>query len=814
LNLSLSPAFVGKHLPEVLAGNHLPIPQPTVTAAVIQTNLRKMKFSAGQWKMEEGIVPFWAAHAFKTTITEPDAEAGKSAAVRLLLCKPVHTRGDTLDTSTITTTLSSPAPGVISVHAVHWKGSVRNGPNFAIDTSAPSDASVRKEGSRVILQSGSLSASIETADNQFTIDFLDPKGSRLTGHGFRSLGYMKDVRDYPYTEGIYRGHKGFICANLDIGVGELVYGLGERFGPLVKNGQIVDCWNEDGGTSSELSYKNVPFYMTNKGYGVLVRHTGRVAFEVMSERSTRCNISVQDEQIEYLIIHGPTPKEILSKYVALTGRAPLPPAWSYGLWLTSSFTTNYDEQTVTGFVDKFAELDIPLSVFHFDCFWMRGFEWTNFEWDEEQFSDPEGYLTRLIKEKNLQVCVWINPYIAQESKLFDEAVKHGYLMMKTDGNVLQLDMWQSGMGIVDFTNPGACKWYQGYLAKLIAQGVTAFKTDFGERIPFTNVSYHDKSDPYLMHNYYTHLYNRCVQDILDEKLGPGASCLFARSATAGGQTMPVVWGGDCESTYVAMGETLRGGMSLGMSGFAHWSHDISGFEGAGGSLPPAHLYKRWVAFGLLSSHSRLHGSKSYRVPWIYDDEACDVLRRFTKLKISLAPYLFAAAVEARQQGTPVLRATCVEFPKDKNVWHLDQQYMFGPSLLVAPIFNEQGTVEFYVPQAEDGSDDEWTSLFTGKRYKPGKWYNETHDFLSLPLLLRPNSLLIRNTAITRPEHDISEGLEALYGHVTKDVSVEVFDSRGNVLGSLATTQEGGKVSVLGDGIKVKQSFVGDGKGIF
>ena len=223
----------------------------------------------------------------------------------------------------------------------------------------------------------------------------------------------------------------------------------------------------------------------------------------MSERSTRCNISVQDEQIEYYIIYGPTPKEILSKYVALTGRAPLPPAWSYGLWLTSSFTTSYSEQTVSGFVDRFAELDIPLSVFHFDCFWMRGFEWTNFEWDNEMFPDPSGYLTRLRKEKNLKICLWINPYIAQESRLFDEAVKNGYLVMKTDGNVLQLDMWQSGMGIVDFTNPEACKWYQSYLAKLIDQGVSSFKTDFGERIPFTNVVYSDKSDPYLMHNYYT-----------------------------------------------------------------------------------------------------------------------------------------------------------------------------------------------------------------------------------------------------------------------------------------------------------------------
>ena len=461
-----------------------------------------------------------------------------------------------------------------------------------------SHASVDTQDKSVTVQSGSLSAKVNTEENQFAVDFLDANGTRLTGHGFRSLGYMRDLRDNPYSEGVYRGHKGFMTTNLDLGVGELVYGLGERFGPFIKNGQSVDVWNEDGGTSSELAYKNIPFYITNKGYGILVRHAGRISLEVQSERTTRVNISVEDETLEYVIIHGATPKDILDKYTALTGRPPLPPAWSYGLWLTTSFTTSYDEKTVTGFIDGFKERDIPLSVFHFDCFWMKGFEWCNFEFDSDMFPDPQGYLTRLQKEKGQRICVWINSYIAQESALFEEGRAGGYLVKKTDGKVFQMDNWQAGMALVDFTNPEAWKWYQSYLEKLVDMGVTAFKTDFGERIPFQNITYHDGSDPTLMHNYYTLLYNKCVQEVLDKKLGKNKGCLFARSATVGGQTMPVHWGGDCESTYAAMAESLRGGLSLGLCGFGYWAHDIGGFEG----LPSPDIYKRWYVYHHDSQH--------------------------------------------------------------------------------------------------------------------------------------------------------------------------------------------------------------------
>ncbi|HSL28861.1 MAG TPA: alpha-xylosidase, partial [Anaerolineales bacterium] len=580
--------------------------------------------------------------------------------------------------------------------------------------------------------SGELQVRIHKG-NEWLVEYA--AGDRvMTSSGWRAMGFV-DTPDGRY-----------IHEQLNLGVGECVYGLGERFTAFVKNGQVVDMWNQDGGTSSEQAYKNIPFYLTNRGYGVFVRHPERVSFEVASEKVERVQFSVPGERLEYFIIYGPTPKEILERYTALTGRPALPPAWSFGLWLSTSFTTNYDEETVTSFIDEMARRDIPLHVFHFDCFWMKEFHWTDLQWNPDIFPDPEGMLGRL-QSRGLHICVWINPYIAQRSILFDEATHHNYLLRKPSGKVWQWDMWQAGMGIVDFTYPAARSWYAEKLRGLIKMGVDAFKTDFGERIP-TDVVYHDGSDPLKMHNYYSYLYNKTVFDLLREERGDGDAIVFARAATAGGQQFPVHWGGDSTASFESMGETLRGGLSLGLCGFGFWSHDIGGFE----QTSNANVYKRWTAFGLLSSHSRLHGSNTYRVPWNYDEEAVAVLSKFAKLKCSLMPYLFRAAIQSHEQGTPMLRAMMFEFPNDPACDYLDRQYMLGDSLLVAPVFNQDGSVSYYVPEGK------WTNFFNGEIVEGPRWVREMHDFLSLPVLVRPNSIIAIGSRTDRPDYDYSENV--------------------------------------------------------
>lgn len=686
-----------------------------------------MKFTNGYWLMRDGVTL-----AFPVEIR--DVRVCDGLLKLFVATRPVRHRGDTLDGPMLTYEFSSPFADAISVKVYHFKGGLARGPEFELHKEEGYTPVITQDDEYITMTSGRLAMRLRKSGG-WSMDFLYD-GKRLTGNGHKNTGYLTVA-----------GEGAYMREQLDLGVGEYIYGLGERFTPFVKNGQVVDIWNEDGGTSSELSYKNIPFYISSKGYGVFVNNTGKVSYEIGSENVSKVQFSVPGECLEYYLIGGESPKEVLSNYTLLTGRPALPPAWSFGLWLTTSFTTSYDEETVTSFIDGMAQRDLPLHVFHFDCFWMKESQWCDFTWDKDVFPEPEAMLRRL-KERGLKICVWINPYIAQKSHLFDEGMEKGYLIRRPDGSVWQWDRWQAGMGIVDFTNPDAVEWYKNELRRLLDMGVDCFKTDFGERIP-VDVVYHDGSDPVLMHNYYTLLFNKAVFEVLTEKRGPNEAVLFARSATAGGQKFPVHWGGDCSANYDSMAESLRGGLSLCASGFGFWSHDIGGFE----RTAPPDIYKRWTAFGLLSSHSRLHGNESYRVPWLFDEEAVDVLRFFTKLKCRLMPYIYSAACEAAYDGIPTMRAMFLEFPEDPGCLQLDRQYMLGSSLLVAPIFNDTGMAQYYLPAGK------WTNLISGEKIDGGCWRNEKHDYMSLPLLVRENSVIAIGETDDRPDYDYADGVE-------------------------------------------------------
>jgi alpha-D-xyloside xylohydrolase len=368
-------------------------------------------------------------------------------------------------------------------------------------------------------------------------------------------------------------------------------------------------------------------------------------------------------------------------------------------------------------------------------------------------------------------------------------MQNDFLLKRPDGSVWQWDKWQAGMGIVDFTNPEACRWYANKLRALIAMGVDCFKTDFGERIP-TEVVYHDGSDPLRMHNYYPYLYNQTVFELLEEELGSGAAVVFARSATAGGQKFPVHWGGDNTATFESMAESLRGGLSLALSGFGFWSHDIGGFE----MTTPAAVYKRWCAFGLLSSHSRLHGSSSYRVPWHFDVEAVAVLRKFSRLKCRLMPYLFAAAVAAHQQGLPLMRSMLLEFPEDPGCEYLDRQYMLGESLLVAPVFSFDGQVSYYVPAGC------WTTYFSGKTVQGPVWVQESHDYLGLPLLVRPNAVIPVGNTDSRPDYDFENGVTLQVYQLSKGThkSITIPTQTGEVAATFEIKRQNQEIAVKCD----------------
>jgi alpha-D-xyloside xylohydrolase len=347
------------------------------------------------------------------------------------------------------------------------------------------------------------------------------------------------------------------------------------------------------------------------------------------------------------------------------------------------------------------------------------------------------------------------------------------------------------MAIVDFTNPEAVKWYQSKLRKLLEMGVDCFKTDFGERIPVDDVVYHDGSDPKLMHNYYAHLYNKAVFDLLEDFHGKGDATVFARSATAGCQKFPVHWGGDCEATFESMAEDLRGGLSFCLSGPAFWSHDIGGFTGTA----DAALYKRWVAFGLLSTHSRLHGSSSYRVPWLFDEESVTVMRHFARLKNRLIPYLMSVANEANEKGWPAMRAMMFEYPDDPACLHLDRQYMLGSSLLVAPVFRADNFAEYYLPRGR------WTNFLTAKSIEGGQWRRETIDFMHVPLFVRENTILPLGSDENQPRWTFADELTLHLFHISdgSDLTLTTVDTESRKPTTIHCRRTGERIVLSGDG---------------
>ena len=728
-----------------------------------------MKFNDGHWMLKPGVSAFPCVDVRDVQIT------GKSVTLSVAPMK-IHNRGMTLAGPLLTVCFTSPANDVLQVKMSHYTGGAARFPDFDI-ADERLDISAEDTGGEVIVTAGKLTAAVSKFEFKISYAY---DGRFLTASSPKQLAYMTA------PDGAYCRER------LTTSVGENYYGFGEKFTPFVKNGQVADIWNEDGGTASEQSYKCVPFCVSGRGYGVFVNHPERVSFEVCSETVSKLGFSVKGEELRYMIVGGDTLPDVISNYTAVTGRPALPPAWSYGLWLSTSFITDYNEETVTSFIDGMFERDIPLDVFHFDCFWMKEYQWCDFEWDKDVFPDAPAMLGRL-KEKGLKICVWINPYIGQKSLLFNEAAEKGYLIKTRDGGVWQWDMWQPGMGIVDFTNPGAVEWYQGFLNRLMSEGVDCFKTDFGERIPVDCV-YHDGSDPLKMHNYYTQLYNKAVFDAVKAVKGENGAVVFARSATAGGQQFPVHWGGDCEATYESMAESLRGGLSLSLCGFGFWSHDISGFE----NTAPPDLYKRWVAFGLFSTHSRLHGSSSYRVPWAFDEEACDVLRFFTNEKRGLMPYIYSASVTAHKRGIPVMRPMVLEFQDDPVCQTLDRQYMFGPSILVAPVFNAEGETLTYLPECGGA----WTHLFTGERQEGGRFVRGKYDYFGLPVYVKPNSIIVRGEGGGSADYDYhvkpvihayeisAEGAEAV---VVRPDGTEAYTVRAE--------NKGGKVEVSVEGLR-------------
>jgi alpha-D-xyloside xylohydrolase len=510
-----------------------------------------------------------------------------------------------------------------------------------------------------------------------------------------------------------------IAANFELSHDEKIFGCGESFTRLNKRGQKINAWTRDGmGVQSELMYKPIPFFMSSNGYGMFVHTSAPVTFDFGQYYDQHNVIYSRDENLDLFIFLG-NPKDILSEYTALTGRSPVPPLWSFGFWM--SRITYKSEDEVRDVAAKLRQYQIPADVIHLDTGWFETDWRSNYRFSTSRFRDPAKMIADL-KAQGFHISLWQYTYFTSKNEIFKEALDKGYVVRNEGGRLPFED------AVLDFSNPETVKWYQGLLANLLRMGVGAIKVDFGEGAPINGLYASGRSGLYE-HNLYPLRYNKAVADITKQITGD--SIIWARSAWAGSQRYPLHWGGDAENTNSAMAAELRGGLSFGLSGFTYWSHDVGGFV----ERAPRDLYRRWLAFGALSSHTRAHGAPP-REPWEYDAALTEDFRRALGLKYSLMPYIYAQAKDSSARGFPMARTLFFEFPADPTSWMIEDEYMFGSDLLVAPMFDESAERDVYLPPGS------WIDYQTGKVYSGAAWHRIAAGQIPVVLLVKDHSAIV------------------------------------------------------------------------
>jgi alpha-D-xyloside xylohydrolase len=542
----------------------------------------------------------------------------------------------------------------------------------------------------------------------------------------------------PTWLGYRRDQHGNISGTFDalyLAADEQIYGLGERFMPPNRRGQRVESWNwNTWGSTNERAYKNVPFFVSTHGFGLFLNTTFKTTWDIGSGASSSISTQIEsdDDRLDMFVIHGPRIPDILERYTALTGRPPVPPRWSFGYWQSKYGYVSWDE--VWGVVNKARELQVPVDVIHLDPYWQRDRMYADLVWDEERFPDPVGNMARL-REKGIRVCLWVQPWIPEQSDVFQEGVAANAFAKREDGGIYFYTPTIPGKtpnrcGIVDFSSPNGREWYIGKILGLIDQGVCAFKTDFAEAIPEDAVFANGMRGK-EMHNMFPLLYNATYYEAFERSGHGGDMVCWGRSGWAGIQRYPVSWSGDMLCNFPSMACTLWSGLSFALSGVAFWSNDIGGFQGE----TNPELYTRWAQWGLLCSHSRGHGTHD-REPWSQGEETLQIFKKYDELRYRLIPYLYSLAHEAHRTGLPVLRPLVLEYQDDPNVFGIDLQYLLGSALLVAPVVEANATERrVYLPQGE------WYDFWTETLYKGGRWILARAPLDTIPLFVKAGTIL-------------------------------------------------------------------------
>lgn len=565
------------------------------------------------------------------------------------------------------------------------------------------DWNVTKDGKDIVYSSAYGKLVIKA--DPWRLIMYDKEGNELTRSRVWSDNDSTQIKVPPFSF-IKRGSDNSRSINpvFSIQPMERIFGFGEAPGPLNKVGQKLNLFVTDPqGPESPDMYKPIPFFFSNLGYGAFIHTAAPLTVDVGQSYIGANKLFMKDEDLDMFLFWG-TPKEILSEYTALSGRPEMPPLWSFGTWMSriSYFTEDEGREVAK----QLRANRIPADVIHFDTGWFDVDWQCDYEFSPARFKDPAKMIKDLDKD-GFKICLWQLPYFVPGNKYFNTLVDEGMAVRNGRGTLPYED------AVLDFTNPKTVKWYQDQLGKLLEMGVGAIKVDFGEAAPLDGIYANGRSGLYE-HNLYPVRYNKAVADIT--KKVKGDNIIWARSAWSGSQRYPLHWGGDAASTNTGMLGTLHAGLSLGMSGFSFWSHDMGGFV----TSTPEELYRRWLPMGFLTSHTRAHGAPPTE-PWLYNREFTDYFRKCAEMKYSLMPYIVKEAEECAANGWPMFRALQVEFPEDPGVWQIEDEYMFGKDFLVAPLLTQTKKRSVYLPAGQ-----EWVNYQSGKTYAPG-WHTLTPE---------------------------------------------------------------------------------------
>ena len=483
--------------------------------------------------------------------------------------------------------------------------------------------------------------------------------------------------------------------------GERIYGCGESFTSLNKVGQKVNISVVDPqGPETDGMYKPVPFYFSNRGYGIFMHTSAPTTADFGASYIGAQRLFMGDETMDFFVFFG-EPKEILDKYTNVTGKSPMLPLWTFGTWM--SRISYFSQKEGLEIAHQLRANRIPADVIHFDTGWF-GVDWQcDYEFAKDRFKDPVGML-KTLKKDGFHTCLWQLPYFTPKNRYFHELVEGGMAVRNANGTLNYED------AVLDLSNPKTVSWYQDKIAHLIKQGVGVIKCDFGEAAPYDGL-YASGKTGFYEHNLYPLRYNKALWEAVKANSADHEGIIWARSAWAGSQRFPLHWGGDAatnEIGSVGMMGDLRGGLSFGLSGFSFWSHDMGGFV----TQSPDDLYRRWLPFGFLSSHTRAHGAPPTE-PWLIGKDFTDAFRANAEMKYQLMPYVYAQAKDCSEKGLPMVRALFVEFPHDAGAWLVEDEYMYGSQLLVAPLLESGSSRTVYLPKGK------WIDYQSGKVYEGG-----------------------------------------------------------------------------------------------